>query len=223
MAGLDVVDHLEQRRRRHLRRSSPRRCSCAGSWGSSLLRPSCISPRSVRQRWSGAGGSICRATRATTAAAWPLFRSAQLPLVISISSSVTTPSRIRNERTSAGPSLGPGLGHGHQQVVGLRLGGAARCRSATGTPRSRCGSGRRRRSPRPGRVHLLVQRELLLRVEAEEGRRPVGVDHPDQPSGAVGTLRPDDDAARLVRDSPRRAWAIISSTWPGRSSTRRPA
>ena len=41
--------------------------------------------------------------------------------------------------------------------------------------------------------------ELLLRVEPEEGRRTLGVDHGDEALRAVGAGRARDDAARLVR------------------------
>src|SRR5687768_7853308 len=51
----------------------------------------------------------------------------------------------------------------------------------------------------PRRTHRLVQLELLLRIEAEEGRRAVRVDHSDQSGRYVSALRPDNHPTRLIR------------------------
>ena len=49
-----------------------------------------------------------------------------------------------------------------------------------------------------GVVHRPPHLELLAGVEPVERRRPLGVDHLDEPLGAVGALRSGDDPARLV-------------------------
>ena len=131
------------------------------------------------------------------------------------SSSVTSPSTIRNDRNSTRSPVAARRGS-RPARSGRRAPGRARCRCATGRPRSRCASGRSRPAPRRGRPSR-GRAEQVAGVELVERRRPRRVEHRDEPLGPVGAVGPGDDAARLVRVVPAgvRDDRVAS---PGRSS-----